>query len=188
MSFVVLLDTNVLYPAHLRDTLLRLAERGLFVPRWSDEILEELDRNLLKADIPAAAIKRLTHAMNGAFADAAVEGYAGLVGSMTCDERDRHVLAAAVRADADALVTFNLRDFPEDSVDGLGIEVVHPDTFLLDLLDLAPVQVLDVLRAQAGANRRDPRTLTQLVQTLARTGLVEFAASILHSPMLRESD
>ena len=43
MAFSVAPDTCVLYPAHRRDTLLRLAESSLYRPLWSSEILAELD-------------------------------------------------------------------------------------------------------------------------------------------------
>jgi hypothetical protein len=46
-DFLVLLDACVLVPAPLRDTLLRLAERRLFGPRWTDEIMEEMVRTLV---------------------------------------------------------------------------------------------------------------------------------------------
>jgi len=74
--------------------------------------------------------------MRRSFPDAEVAGYATLIDSMTCDEKDRHVLAAAVRSDAEVLVTFNVTDFPEASVKSYDIEVVSPDDFLLDQLDL----------------------------------------------------
>ena len=90
----------MLYPAHLRDTLLRLAERSLYRPLWSADIVEELHRNLLKAGLDETAVSRLGLEMQRAFHDAEVEGYLTLVDSMTCDEKDRHVLAAAVRANA----------------------------------------------------------------------------------------
>ncbi len=86
-------------------------------------------------------------------------GHRTLIDGLTCDPKDRHVLAAAVRADAGAIVTFNTTDFPDHSVEEYEIEVIDPDTFLLDLLDLAPGAMIDELARQAAANRRAPRTL-----------------------------
>lgn len=97
---------------------------------------------------------------------------------MTCDPKDRHVLAAAVRAAAAAIVTFNVGDFPESSVEPYEIEVIHTDTFLLDLLDLAPGAVIDELARQAIANRREPKTLPGLLDALANAGAPAFVDEV----------
>lgn len=178
MAFSVVLDACVLYPAHLRDTLLRLAEVGLFRVLWSEDILDELSRNLVEGGIAEASVSRLLDEMSAAFPDASVRGYAGLIASMRCHPKDRHVLAAAVRADAAAIVTFDIRDFPEDSLAEFQIDVVHPDEFLDDALDLAPRQVVDELAAQARANRRDPKSLASLLQALEVAGVPGFVDAV----------
>jgi predicted nucleic acid-binding protein len=177
VTFAAVLDTCVLYPAHLRDTLLRLAERGLYRALWSTDIVEELRRNLTEL-VDSTAVDRLLDQMTAAFPDAEVTGYRSLIDGLTCDPKDRHVLAAAVRADAGAIVTFNTTDFPNQSIDPFELEVIHPDTFLLDQLDLAPVAVIDELARQASANRRAPTTLPQLLDALARAGAPAFADEV----------
>lgn len=131
MPFAAILDTCVLYPAHLRDTLLRLAERGLYRALWSPDIVIELRRNLIEV-IDPDAVDRLLDQMRVAFPEAEVTGYGPLIDELRCHPKDRHVLAAAVRSDAGAIVTFNIGDFPDDSVEPHDIEALHPDTFLLD--------------------------------------------------------
>lgn len=176
MPFTVVLDTCVLYPAHLRDTLLRLAERELYRPLWSADILDELHRNL--SSVAPAAVDHLLDQMAMAFPEAEIDGYDSLIDGLTCDPKDRHVLAAAVRADADAIVTFNVADFPTSSLEGFGVEVLHPDDFLLDLFDLAPDLVLGALDDQGAANRRAPKTTPELADALARAGAVAFADEV----------
>lgn len=178
MAFAVVLDTCVLYPANLRDSLLRIAEAELYVPQWSAGILDEMSRNLLERGITERSVEGLLVAMAAAFPEAAVTGYDELIDSMTCHEKDRHVLAAAVRAKASALVTFNVTDFPSTSVDHLDIDVVHPDDFLLDLLDLAPRVVVAALRTQVAQNRREPLSWTSLLEVLARAGVPRFVAEL----------
>lgn len=178
MPFAVVLDTCVLYPAHLRDTILRLAERDLYQILWSADIIEELHRNLVEAGIASEAVDHLCAEMQGAFPDAEVSGYRSLLDSMTCDPKDRHVLGAAVRSNAAAIVTFNLNDFPGSSVDPYEVDVIHPDSFLLDLLDLAPSIVVAELEQQAAANQREPRTLSGLLDALRRAGVPSFADEI----------
>ncbi|MEO6629272.1 MAG: PIN domain-containing protein [Aquihabitans sp.] len=169
-----MLDTCVLYLAHLRDTLLRLSERGLYRAMWSADIIGELRRNLIELVDPMA-VNRLLGQMASAFPEAEVTGYQSLIDGLTCDAKDRHVLAAAVRADAGAIVTFNIADFPDHSVEPFEIEVIHPDTFLLDLLDLPPGTVIEELTRQAVANRRAPKTLPQILDALERAGAPGFA-------------
>ena len=139
MAFPAFLDTCVLYGATLTDTLLRIAEQDAFRPQWSSDVLEELHANLdaIPGLAPGAAERRI-RAMVEAFPEAMVEGYEPLIAGMTCDPKDRHVLAAAVHSDSQVLMTFNIDDFPEDSVAGFDITVVHPDDFLLDQIDLYP--------------------------------------------------
>ncbi|HVX19624.1 MAG TPA: PIN domain-containing protein [Acidimicrobiales bacterium] len=177
MTFAAVLDTCVLYPAHLRDTLLRLTERGFYRALWSADIVEELRRNLTEVVDPSV-VDRLLGQMTAAFPDAEVTGYQALIDGLTCDPKDRHVLASAVRANAGAIVTFNTTDFPDHSIEPYAVEVIHPDTFLLDLLDLAPGAVVDELSRQAAANRRAPRTLPQILDALERGGVPAFADEV----------
>ena len=178
MSFSVVLDTCAIYPAHLRDTLLRLAEFGLYRVLWSEHILDELERNLTGNGLNPESVTHLITEMEGAFADASITGYEPLIPVLTCDPKDRHVLAAAVRANADAIITFNEVDFPPDSVDPYNIDVIHPEAFLLDLLDLSPTQVVEALHQQAAANKSAPNALNPLLDALAKAGAAGFADKV----------
>lgn len=172
--FSVVLDACVLYPAYLRDTLLRLGSVGLYRPLWSEDILDEVVRNL-PANVNENSAQRMVAAMRRALPDATVTGYDHLIDAMTNDPKDRHVLAAAVRADAAAVVTFNLKDFPNEALDPLHVDAIHPDAFLLDLLDLAPGRTLDVLDKQVARYRRPEMDLLGLAGFLRRAGCPEFA-------------
>lgn len=171
----VVLDTCVLYPNYLRDTLLRLAEAELYEPLWSAGILDELTRNIAQriGDLKA---KNLVAAMAGAFPESTVTGYEALISVMTNDHKDRHVLAAAIGGHAHAVVTLNLKDFPAASSDPYGIEVLHPDEFLLDMLDLAPAEMVTVLRTQVADYRNEPRDLHGLLDRISAGGAPQFAA------------
>ena len=87
------------------------------------------------------------------------------------DPDDRHVLAAAMRCGAQTIVTFNLTDFPNERLRPLGVEAVHPDDFVLDLLDLAPGAVLRALTDQAAALRNPPMSLADVLICVEKGGL-----------------
>lgn len=178
MPYAVVLDACVLHPAHLRDTLLRLSERELFQPLWTSAILDELERSLRNREVPAPSARRVIEKMEAAFESAMVRGFEPLIDSMTCDSKDRHVLAAAVHGDAGAIVTFNVRDFPPESLQSHSVDVIHPDDFLLDSLDLAPSVVIEELRRQADANRISPHTLHEILDALSTAGTPRFADEI----------
>lgn len=124
----------------------------------------------IRPDIPPEHVLTRFAAMDQAFDDARGEGWEDIEQTVTLpDPDDRHVMAAAVRGQADAIVTANVRDYPTDVVEPLHIEVIHPDDFLLDQLDLAPRVVLDVLREQAAHTRRRPAlTPVDLIARLAK--------------------
>jgi predicted nucleic acid-binding protein len=166
----VLLDTCVLLKSYLCDTLLSIAEAGAFRPLWSDDVLAELRRNLVRAGAKQEAIEHRLGQMAASFPDARVTGYESFIGSMTNHPKDRHVLAAAVAGRADVLVTENLRDFPAESIGTYGITVASQDEFLLGRLELYPGEVLDALRRQASRYRREPRTVRALLDILGGQG------------------
>jgi predicted nucleic acid-binding protein len=178
VAFSALLDTCVLYPAYLCDCLLRLAEAEAYRPLWSSDILVELRRNVIEAGIPADRVDRRIANMSQSFPDAMVTGYESLVNGMANDPKDRHVLAAAVRANAEVIVTFNVRDFPGSALKPCDIVAIHPDDFLLDQLDLYPSLTIGVLRRQAASYRREPTTVGRLLPLLERAGLPRFTAEV----------
>jgi predicted nucleic acid-binding protein len=178
MAFPVFLDTCTIYGAALADLLLTLAERSTYRPLWSNDVLEELRRNLVAAGIDPAAVQRRIDAMNSAFPDALVTSYADLTPQVTCDEKDRHVLAAAVRGGAAIVVTFNLRHFPDAALAPYELSAVHPDDFLLDQLDLYPGAVLDAVKAVPGAYENPPITMAEFLDLLMRSGVGRFASAV----------
>jgi predicted nucleic acid-binding protein len=157
--FPVFLDACVLLKSYLCDTVLTIAETGLYRPLWSTDVLAELERNLRKRGATDAQIAHRLTQMNTHFLDAEVVGYRPLIDVMTNDPKDRHVLAAAVRGGAEILVTENLKDFPASALAPYDIAVVDQDTFLLDQLDLAPGLVIAALRRQVSRYRREPRAV-----------------------------
>lgn len=164
--FVVVLDANVLFPFTIRDTLLRAAASGLYQLRWSAQILDEMERNLVSTGaMTAPKAKRLRAIMTREFPDAEVTGYEPLISAMKNHEKDRHVVAAAVKAGAQVVTTSNLRDFaslPD------GIEAQSPDRFLTSLFDLQPALFVDLLREQARDLVKPPMALDELLDRLAR--------------------
>lgn len=175
----MLLDACVLVPIALTDVLLRSADAGLYRPLWSEAILDEMVTAIEKVrpDLAPGAARRRATVMNRAFDDASVTGWETLVdGIILPDLDDRHVVAAAQRGRADLIVTANLSDFPRDELAKLGIEIQHPDEFLLNQLDLDPDCIITVLSEQAKATRNPAITLERLLAQLARCGVPKFAA------------
>lgn len=177
-TFPALFDTNVLFGFHLNDIILGMAERGLFRPLWSDQILAELSDNLIEHGLPTANAGRRISAMQRAFPDAMVSGYEDLIENMTNNPKDRHVLAAGIRANCEVLVTFDLPGFPEDSVAAYDIEIVHPDKFLLDQLDLYPGPTVGVLHQLISDYSSPKLEMEDLLVRLADAGVPEFASAV----------
>ncbi len=179
MAFPAFLDTNVLYGAVLSDTLLRLAERGTFRPLWSADVLDELQRNLVRhAGLAPGAAQRRIDQMTAAFEDAMVTSYDGLTSRMTCHPKDRHVLAAAVAGQAGVLVTFNIKDFPPESLTPHGLSVATPDDFLLDQVELYPGLVGASLADQVRTSQRPRLSYAELLGRLQRSGVPLFVAAV----------
>lgn len=188
MPFRAVLDANVLFPFSLRDTLLRLAEPApspapvpLYIPLWSERILDEMVRNLVEdGRMDQDQADRLASLMRSAFEEAAVgeEAIVALEGSMTNDPGDRHVLAAAVASGADAIITFNLDHFSPEACDPFAVEPTHPGEFLLALYGLAPEVVVEEVHQQAADLTNPPWSFDELVGALERAGVEQFAEAL----------
>lgn len=168
--FRALLDTCVLFKPLLCDALLCMAEEELYQPLWSEDILEELRRSLLRHGVPESGVDHRIGRMVEHFPGAMVTGHRSLTESMTNHPKDRHVLAAAVCGRAELIVTQNTRDFPAGATKPFDIEAVDQDTFLLDQFDLDPAAVRRALARQVSRYRRQPRTVDDLLVVLGGAG------------------
>ena len=172
-------DANTLYPAPLRDLLIRLAQAGLVQARWTDAIHDEWIRNVLTKNprLTPDQLARTRDRMNQAVRDCLVTGYQPLIPSLSLpDPDDRHVLAAAIRAGARVIVTYNLKDFPAENLTGFDVEAWHPDDFLVELLDAAPGQFCDAVKRQRESLRNPPYSAGELLATFERLGLTQTVA------------
>lgn len=181
MAFIVVYDACVLYPAPLRDLLIRLGVSGLVRARWSETILDECFGSIAKQrpDLSAEALTRTRRLMNKAVADCLVSGFEPLIPSLTLpDPDDRHVLATAVRVGAQVIVTFNLADFPSEELAAFEVEAQHPDEFVLNLIDLAPAAVTKVVTDQAASLRAPACSVGELLDVLLQQSLVRSVAKL----------
>lgn len=175
MAFTVLFDACVLYPAPLRDILMRLARAGLFRARWSDAILDEWTGSLLQNRPELAGrLPRTRELMNSAIDDCLITGFESLIPALSLpDPNDRHVLAAAIVGGANVIVTQNLKDFPAETLAPFKIEAQHPDTFIRHLLDLDQAVALEAVRSHRLSLRSPPKSFQEYLETLAKQELPE---------------
>lgn len=179
-AFTALFDACVLYPAPLRDLLMRLATNGLFRARWSAAIHDEWI-NAVLAIRPELEVQlaRTRDLMDAHVLDALVTGYEPLAETIHLpDPNDRHVLAAAVTGQADVIVTKNLKDFPADRLAPFGIRAQHPDVFVRGLLDLHEAVTLAAVARHRASLRNPPKSVDDYLDTLLAQELPETVAAL----------
>ncbi len=172
-KFSVIYDACVLYPAPLRDLLMRLAVTDLFQARWTDHIHEEWMRALLRKDnFERKKLEKVRDLMDAHVRDAKVMNYEGIIESLQLpDSNDRHVLAAAIRCNADAIVTFNQKDFPKSVLQQYAVEVIHPDDFICYQIDLSPTRVCAAIKQQRAALKNPPKSREEFLAILQKQQL-----------------
>ena len=185
---IVVLDACVLIPMPLCDTLLRAAEASLYRFHTPEQILEETARNLakilekrnkLESKIAREKAHKRVQQMKQAFPETLIEPKKEIIKILKNDPKDRHVLAAAIEAKADTIVTSNLSDFPQNTLKPYNIKVVSPDNFLLELVVLSgEVKLVNILKQQADDIDLN---LDILLDKLYRNGATNFIKIISES-------
>jgi len=152
-DYCAVLDACVLVPMALCDLLLRLAEEpAMYRPLWSEHILAEMAKALkTKLHRSAEEVAWRRQQMKQAFPEAMVTVPSALLKAAECipHKGDRHVLAAAIMARTNAIVTQNTRHFPKDCCEKYGVLCQTPDDFLIGQYHLHPQLVLDKLDDQS---------------------------------------
>lgn len=164
---VVLADANILYSRTLRDYFLYAADAGAIEIHWSQQILDEMARNLRKKlGLTEADTTRLQVLMNEyieyALVDVAPEDLAA-ADQVEMDSGDRHVLAAALSVGADILLTDNTKHFPREWLTNHDIELMTSGELLVRLMEQFP----DRMRvAHEMSVRYSPKTEIEVLATL----------------------
>jgi predicted nucleic acid-binding protein len=181
---VACLDADVLHPWILCDLMLRLTDRGLFRAAWSERILDETIDSIHRSrpDLTEEQLRHRYDAMTEQFPEAMIDRPEPFETSVPgeVDPGDRHVVAAALAARANVIVTQNVPDFAPDAVARIGILVQHPDEFLVHQWWLDPTVVFAELEDMARATSRPSLTLDEILEGLARIA-PSFAAVVRES-------
>ncbi|MDX6280612.1 MAG: hypothetical protein QOH03_1683 [Kribbellaceae bacterium] len=163
---IAFLDANVLRGQLTTDIMLSLADNKLYEPQWSAEVLDEVKRNR-PAGVTAERADARFAQMAKAFPEALVADYQHLMPEMQADEKDKHVLAAAVRSEADVLVTENTRDFDPPTSGPHAMKVERTSEFLNQMLEEHPDKVVGAMQKMVDRNRRAPQTMPELIDKMA---------------------
>jgi len=160
------LDANVIRGQLTNDILMTLAEHKVYAPFWSQPVLDEMRRNR-PPGVSEEKIDRRIATMNDFFPDAMVSGFDELTENSPADPKDKHVLAAAVQSKSDVLVTENTKDFHAPTSGPYAMRVERLSQFLNRHLDERPAQVISAMQTLVDRNRRDPRTMSALIDKMA---------------------
>lgn len=156
VRFTCVLNTNVIYPIEIRDILFWFAHYELFTPKWSSHIFHEWESVMERKGRRKDEIKKRSNIANLAFPDALVENYESLIPGLTPpDEKDRHVLATAIKTNANVIVTNNLKDFPKNYRAAFGLVAKSADNFIAHIIDLNHEKSVEAFRKLV-LNRRNP--------------------------------
>lgn len=181
VRFKCVLDTNVIYPIEIRDLLFWFAYYDLFTPKWSEHIFNEWKDVMSRKGVSEVEATKRVEMANNAFPDALVKNYSGLIDNLELpDPKDKHVLAAAIKTNANVIVTNNIKDFPKDYLASFGLTAKTADDFLTDIIDLNPEQAVRAFK-ELVLNRRDPDLDEFQVLQILRNRDLKDTADFLHS-------
>lgn len=179
--FTCVLDTCVIYPIDIRDILLWFAYFDLYRPKWSQTIFDELFNVMLDKGMPEEKAKKQIERINAAFPDAMVNNYEVIIETLTLhDKRDCHVLAAAIKSDANLIVTNNLKDFDNEYLSRFGLYAKNADDFITDTIDLNTKLAKEAFTTMVAHRTNPSLDEYQVLDILRNRGLVN-SANYLHS-------
>jgi hypothetical protein len=186
--YTALLDACVLFPVAVCDSLMGVAATGLYAPKWTQSIEDEWTRSLeQKSGRPSGTYNVRRDAMRDAAPDWEVPEKAWMRIAPCLqlpDPDDVHVLAAAIAGHADCIVTANLKDFPEDALAPFGIQLIHPDEFLIAQMDLDSLSVLAAFKEQRARLKKPAYTPSAFADALERNALVMTAQRLREAAAL----
>lgn len=174
---IALLDANLFVPTWIIDPLLSLAEAGLCEPAWSARVMDEARLAIMEVrHVPDVRARGFLDAICRAFPMAMAEDWGRFEPDVNLsDPNDGHVVAAARRAGAGTIVTFNLKDFPADELSRYGLHAQSPDVFLTSVFDAHPEEAMDAMRRLVSSKRHPPRTMSEEIEHLRVLRLPLFA-------------
>lgn len=183
VRFTCVLDTNVIHPLTIRDLLFWFAWYNLYTPKWSGHIFNEWHSLMLRKGVSEKdANIRLLNATK-AFPDALVTNYEGLIDTLDLpDVNDKHVLAAAIKTNANVIVTNNLKDFPKDYLASFGLSAKSADDFLTDIIDLNIDTAVKAFKEMVLHRTNPDMDAYQVLDILRNNGLND-TAEFLHSQL-----
>ena len=170
-DFRVCLDACVLANHAVCDLLLKLAERPrMYTPLFSPDILAETRRvHLDKLGWPADVADSFQSEIETAFPESVVRDFSQLIPCLTNHEKDRHVLAAAIKGKAELIVTFNLKHFQVEHLTPWEISACHPQDYLITLFELKPEVTISKLYEIANKQQQTPQLrLGRLARSVPR--------------------
>jgi predicted nucleic acid-binding protein len=181
VKFKAVLDTNVIFPIVIRDLLFWFAYYELYTPKWSATIFEEWKEVMIRKGVSLEETNKRIQRANLAFPDALVNNYEKLIYSLELpDVKDRHVLAAAIKSNANVIVTNNLKDFPEENLNSFGVKAKSADDFLTDIIDLNPEIAIKAFKEMV-LNRKNPKMDEfEVLESFRRVGLND-TANYIHA-------
>lgn len=181
VRFTCVLDTNVIYPIEIRDLLFWFAHYELYTPKWSKHIFDEWKAVMARKGLDKDEIEKRVERAHTAFPDALVTNYLGLIKGLELpDPKDCHVLAAAIKTNANVIVTNNIRDFPLDYLASFGLSAKTADDFLTDIIDLNPEKAINAFREMV-LHRRNPDLNAFEVLDRLRNQRLKDTADFLHA-------
>jgi hypothetical protein len=159
----------------MADALMSLASTGLFAAKWTRAIEGEWIASVeeRRPDLKGRLDYRRDQ-MREAVPDWEVDerAWRALAGGLTLpDAGDVHVLAAALAGHADSIVTANVRDFPVDVVGPLGIEIIHPDQFVVAQWDLDQLVAVVAFKRMRARWKKPEATAEDFAAALERGGM-----------------
>lgn len=181
MPFIAVYDANALYPNSQRDLLIRIGLAGLVQAKWTEQIIDETVHALARnhPETPPGKLERLRRLINRSVPDCLVTGYEALIDGLKLpDPGDRHVLAAAIKAGAQVIVTANLRDYPPAELRPWNVEAKSPDDFVLDQIGIDEKVVFACVQQIADSRKRSPATVSDVLRQLENSGLVQSVAAL----------
>ena len=181
VRFTAVLDTNVIYPVIIRDLLFWFAHYEMYTPKWSNHIFDEWKEVMRRKGVSLEESEKRVQKANIAFPDALVEHYENLIEHLCLpDEKDRHVLAAAIKTNAHIIVSNNIKHFPEKTLESYGMKTKTADDFLTDIIDLNAETAIEAFKEMV-LHKKNPDLDEYEVLNRLRKSRLKDTADYLHS-------